>query len=86
MGFDAAVRTETGHVRAELKCAVILRCAAAGEPKTAPKGDYLVSRLDDGALHLQPTDGGTAFRLSFDAAAQHVVEGRVALSGAIGRR
>ena len=85
MGFDAAARLDAAALRAVFKCDVLLRCAHAGAPKPAPKGEYLVSRLDDGVLRFASVAVGAAFAVSFDAAAQHVVEGRLTVAGPLSK-
>lgn len=82
MGFDDGQDVATR--RALLKCGVALCCADEdGERRQAPKGDYILTRVDDETFGIQSVAGAGQFMLSVDAVAQHVVEGRMTLDGAL---
>lgn len=82
MGFDESA--SVAGPRAQLKSGVALCCEGAdGERKHAPRGDYILTRMSDETLGFRSLAGAGVFTLSIDAVAQHVLEGRMSLDGAL---
>ncbi len=86
MGFDDGSGASARRVM--LRCGVALMPAGDdGERRLALKGDYVLTRMSDETVMFRSVaDADASFALSVDAVAQHVLEGRMALDGALPKK
>lgn len=85
MGFDDI--SGVSARRAQLRCGVALASTEEdGERRLASKGDYVLTRMSDDQVGFRALSGTGVFTLSVDAVAQHVLEGRMTLDGALPRK